>query len=126
MQITKITNTNNYSNNFNGIIKVKSIGPTKKPNMEVKTTLALDKGLSNFALKTIFNGDWSNRGNCVNLKELDKFADILRQTLDLKIPHINKKEIGQIELKHLENGYSIKVINNYELTHLHDDFMIFE
>ena len=124
MKINKIQN-NNYTPQFRGMIKFQNFANGGEVT-KIETTHELDKGLAQIALNNVFGGNWANAGKKnLERKKLGLFIDIIRQTLGINIPKANK-ELAKVELKHFDNGYSIKSDGEYQLTHIREDQLIWD
>lgn len=120
MQVNKIQNNNPQ---FKGMITVQNLKSGKKV-LEQKTAHEFDRDLSAVILKTLFEGSWENTGRKnINLKDLALYAEVLKQTLGFNLLK-NCKKTEQIVIKHFGNGYSIKAGNDYKITHIREDKVI--
>lgn len=115
---------NNIDNNpFKGSITIKNLKNSN--NVVRKTTFDLDKGLSDYTLKNIFNGCWKNQGHKrINNNKLITYINIIQQTLGISIPKTQDK-ITHVELKYFDNGYSI-ANKDYKITHIREDSLVWE
>ena len=122
MRVDKIQN-NAYIPQFNGMIKIQNFAKNGEIT-KIETTQEFDKGFAELALKNLFDGDWANSGNKkIELKKLKQYFDVNRQTLGLRVPKISRDQT-EIELKHFDKGYSIKSENNYIITHIREDQLV--
>lgn len=115
----------NYTPQFQGTIRLQNL---KKEGefTKINTTLELDRGLAQLALRNFFKGRWENEGNkCIPCENLMQYTETLWQTLGIKIPSLHKKS-EQIVLKHFKNGYSIKSDGNYKITHIREDQIVWD
>lgn len=123
MRIGGIQNNNNPQ--FQGVIKVQYF---KKADeiLQKKTSIDLDRGLSQCALKDVFEGDWANTGNKrIDSHKLTQYIAALRGTLDINLPRLTTKTKA-VELKQFGDGYSIKIGNDYKITHFREDHMVWD
>lgn len=124
MQINKIQNSNYYPR-FGGLIKFQDFTNGGKIT-KIKTTLELDKGFAQLALKNMFDGNWADISKKkIERSKFKQYLDVIAQTIDLKLPRLNK-EFTLVELKHFDNGYSIKSGKDYQITHIREDQLIWE
>ena len=120
MLINKVQN-NNYTPHFQGILRINNLKNGGEIT-ELKTTLELDKGLAESALKNLFEGRWVNDKRQESSK-LIKYVSAINQTLGINLPKISNK---QIELRSFDKGYSIKANGEYEITHIREDFVVWQ
>ena len=124
MQINKIQ-YRTYNPQFGGIMKFQDFTNGGKIT-KFETTLELDKGFAQLALKNMFDGNWADFGKKkIERNKLGQYIDVIRQTLGIKLPRVNKESV-LVELKHFDNGYSIKSDNEYQLTHIREDQLIWD
>lgn len=124
MQINRIQN-NTYTPQFNGFIRLQNFAKGGEIT-KVETSQELDKGLANIALNNVFGGNWIKAGKKeIKFKELKQYCDVISQTLGISIPR-NTKEPVKVELKHFDNGYSIKSDGDYKITHIREDQLIWD
>ena len=124
MQINKIQN-NNCTPQFRGMIKFQNFAKGGEIT-KFETSQDLDKGLAQLALNNIFGGNWANAGEKkIQRNKLVQYIDIIQQTLGIKIPKSNQKTT-KVELKNFDSGYSIKSDNEYQLTHIREDQLIWD
>lgn len=124
MKINKIQN-NNYTPQFRGMIKFQNFAKSGEIT-KIETSQDLDKGLAQLALNSVFDGSWANAGEKkIERNKLGLYIDIIRQTLGINIPRVNK-ELAKVELKHFDNGYSIKSGSDYKITHIREDQLIWD
>ena len=122
MRINKIQNYN-YNTQFQGTIRLQNL---KKEGQTIKfnTTLELDKGLAQLALRNLFKGSWENEGGKYIYKDdLSQYTEALNQTIGLSVTK-PLKNLEKIELRHFKNGYSIKSDGNYKITHIREDILL--
>ena len=121
MQVQRIQKKQ-YNPQFNGILKVQNYRKSEGI-IEKETTIDLDRGLANCALKNLFEGSWSNYGGKqLPGKNIAPYLEALLQTLGINLPKNN--EMKYVKLKNFNNGYSIKVNGEYKIIHIRDDYMI--
>ena len=124
MQIQRIQN-NNYTPQFQGFMNVQNLKKTEEV-IKRNTSQELDKGLAESALKNIFGGSWTNDGiKAIASGKLARYTEVINQTLGLNIKR-KLKDTQKIELKSFENGYSVKVENDYKITHIREDMNIWD
>ena len=124
MRIGALQN-NNINPHFQGVIKLQNF---KKGGeiIERKTSIDLDRGLSLSALENVFDGNWANQGiMSVQSKKLSQYIAAIKQTLDWSFPKRNKKLVP-VELKRFETGYSVKVGDDFKITHLREDYLVWD
>ena len=115
MKINAIQN-NNYNQQFKGLLQVQNLKKGGKA-IEQITSLELDKGLAESALKNIFEGNWANTGNKqLHYKQIWPYNEAILQTLGINLSR-RLDEYTDVECKLLNNGYSIQS-NDYKITHI--------
>ena len=124
MRIAALQNTN-INPQFQGVIKLQNF---KKGGeiIERKTSIDLDRGLSMSALENVFDGNWANQGiKKVQNEKLTQYIVAIKQTLDLSFPKRSKKLVP-VELKRFETGYSVKVGDDFKITHEREDYFVWD
>ena len=116
MQVQKIQN-NNYNPQFNGILKVQNFKKGGKVT-ERLTSDALDKVLYEKARNNLFNGEWTSEGSKnIQSDKLSEYIGLIKHAYGISLPK-STNEVVTAELKNLFGGYSVRVGNDYKITHV--------